>query len=83
MRILGGAGHNSGKTVLNILKFTEIQSRETSEQTVTVIKMTSNQSIGSHKGRFMCQMSSESLKIPDVSKTALQIFIISQENETF
>ena len=41
-------------------------------QRVTVIMMTFDQSIGSHKGSFLCQMSSESLKIPDMSKTSLE-----------
>ena len=61
----------SGNIVLNTLKFMQIQGRETSKQRVTVIKTTSDKSFGSHKGSFMCQMSSESLKIPDMSKTSL------------
>ena len=65
--ILGGIGHNSGKTVLN----TQFYSRATSEQRVTVIKTTSYQSIGSHKSSFMCHMSLDSLKIPDMTKTSL------------
>ena len=68
---IGGIGHNSGKNVLNKLKYARIQTRETSEQSVAVIKTAFNQSIGSHKCSFMCQKSLESLKITDMSKTSL------------
>ena len=64
-------GDSSSQTILNTLQLTKIKSWETSQQGVTVIQSTCDQSICCHKGGLMCEITSEMLKIPDLSKTGL------------
>ena len=71
MRIPGGIGNNSSKTVLNTQEPAKIKSKETSKQGITVVKTTSNQGVCSQKSSFTCEILSESLKIPDLNKRSL------------
>ena len=55
MRVPGGIGNNSSKTVLDNLDLVNIKSRETSKQGITSkqgVKMTSNQGVCSQKSSF-------------------------------
>ena len=68
---LVGVGDNSNQTILNTLHIIKIKSREIYKQGITAVKSTSNQSIRSLKGVMMCEVTSDTLKIPDFSKTGL------------
>ena len=67
--VLSGVGNNSCQTILNTLQLTKIKGQESPKQRITVVKSTPNQSIRSHQSSMMCQVTSETLKIPDLSKT--------------
>ena len=73
VRALGGITHNSSKTVLDTLQLRRIKSRETPKQEIAVVKLTTNQSIYSHKSSITCEVSFEVLKISDLSKSGLTV----------
>ena len=63
--VLGGIGKNSCKSVLDAQKPAKIKSRQTSRQRITVVQMTSNQSVCSQKSSITCGLPS------DMNKTSL------------
>ena len=48
-----------------------IKSRETPKQGITVVRSTTNQTIHSQRSSITCEIASEMLRIPDLSKTRL------------
>ena len=71
MWLLGGTSYNSSKAVLNTPEPAMINSRETSKQGITVVKLTCNQGGCCQKSSFRCKIPSESLLIPGMNKTSL------------
>ena len=62
---------NSSKIILNRLELVKIKSREISKQEITVVEMTSNQSICSQKNSIKCETPSDLLKMSDMNQNIL------------
>ena len=68
--------YNSNSNSIFIVPYLHLKTHSTNtkqkkQKTITVVKSTPNQSIHSHKSSMTCLVTSETLKIPDLSKTGL------------